>query len=108
MNAAFPFSAEAANAPPQPKTRPAASTAGSSLARLRPDVEQRGLAGFHHRDRFLDRRSELGRILDRPLRPPTHGLRKLVVFDVRVLDAGADRPHVVAEISHAIAEVGQP
>src|SRR5215472_5896262 len=84
---------------------PNAST--GSLARLRPDIEQRGLTGFHHGDRFSERRPELRRILDRPLRPPAHRLRKLVVLNVRVLDAGADWPQVVTEIGHAIAEVGQ-
>src|SRR5215467_9854869 len=61
-----------------------------SLPRLRPDVEQRGLPGFHYRDRFLDRGAELRRVLDRTLGPPAHRLRDLVVLDVRVLDAGAD------------------
>jgi hypothetical protein len=30
-----------------------------------------------------------------------------VILDVRVLDAGADWPHVVTKVSDAIAEVGQ-
>src|SRR5215813_12770645 len=77
-----------------------------ALPRLRPDIEQRGLAGLHRRDRFLERRTERGGILDRPPRPPAHGLRELVIFDVRVLDAGPDRAHVVAEARDAIAEVG--
>src|SRR5207244_1712846 len=115
--AALPFSAEAANAPPQLKSRPAASATGpnprttridpASLARLRPHIDQRGLAGFHHRDGFLDRRSELRRILDRPLRPPAHRLRELVIFDVGIFDAGPDWPHVSTMVSDAIAEVGQ-
>src|SRR5262245_21715312 len=117
----MPFSAEAANAPPQPKRPPKSTPAASAacpnprtkpidrppLARLGPDIEQRRLAGFHHGNRFLDRRPELRRVLDRPLRPPAHRLRELVVLDVRVLDAGADWPHVVTKISHATAEVGQ-
>ncbi len=36
------------------------------LARLRPDVEQRRLAGIHDRHRLLQRRPKLGRVLDRP------------------------------------------
>src|SRR5262249_61570052 len=124
--AVLPSSAEAANAPPPPekppkrppKSRPAASAAAGPnprtkpidrppLARLGPDIDQRGLAGFHHGNRFLDHGPELRRILDRPFRPPAHRLRKLVVLDVRVLDAGADWPHVVTKISHAVAAVGQ-
>src|SRR5262245_64898200 len=116
MKAAFPFSAEAANAPLQLKSRPAASTTGPNarttrierppLARLRPHIDQRGLAGFHHGDRLLDCGSELRRILDRSLRPPAHGLRELVIFDVGIFDAGADRAHVAAKARQAIADVG--
>src|SRR5215831_3932388 len=110
--AALPFSAEAANAPPQPNTRPAASAASpltrtkrmdrSSLPRLGPDIDQRGLAGLHGGDRLLDGGPELGGILDRPFGPPAHRFRKLVI-----LDAGADRTHVAAQAGHAVAEVGQ-
>src|SRR5215470_20177378 len=94
MKATLPFSAEAANAPPQPSKRPAANATGprtrtkrideTSLARLRPDIEQRRLPGLHHGHRLLERRAELGRILDRTLGPPAHGFRELVVLDVRV------------------------
>src|SRR4029450_1584950 len=117
MYAVLPFSAEAANAPPQLKSRPAASATGpnpgtmridrASLARRRPHIAQPGLAGFHDGDGFLDRRPELRRILDRPLRPPAHGLGELVILDVGILDAGPDRTHVAAKARHAIAEVGQ-
>src|SRR6266849_5157484 len=76
------------------------------LARLRPDIDQRRLARLHHGDRFLDRGAELRRILDRTLGPPAHRFRELVILDIRVLDAGADRTHVVAQARHAVAEVG--
>src|SRR5262249_29215782 len=114
--AALPFSAEAANAPPHPNTTPAASAASplqgtkrmdrSSLPRLGPDIDQRGLAGLHGGDRLLDGGPELGGILDRPLRPPAHRFRELVILDVGVLDAGADRTHVAAPAGHAVAEIG--
>src|SRR5262245_16389606 len=115
--AALPFSADAANAAPQPNTRPAASAASpltrtkrmdrSSLPRLRPDIDERWLTDLHRGDRLLDGGPELGGILDRPLRPPAHRFRKLVILDVGVLDAGADRTHVAAQAGHAVAEVGQ-
>src|ERR1035437_10112827 len=115
--AVLPFSAEAANAPPQPSTRPAASAASPTtrtqridkppLTRLRPDIDQRRLAGLHDGDRFLDRGPELGRVLDRTLRPPAHGFRQLVILDVRVLDAGAGRAHIIAQARDAVVEVGQ-
>src|SRR5271165_987281 len=67
--------------------RPAASAASPTsspqrivrylLARLRPDVDQRGLTGLHRRDCLLDRGAKLGRVLDRTCRPPAHGLREL-------------------------------
>src|SRR5262249_56404715 len=118
----WPFPSEAANAPPPPqrtpKSRPAASAAASPnprtkpidrppLARLGPDIDQRGLTGFHHGNRFLDHGTELRRILDRPFRPPAHGFRELVILDVGIFDAGPDRTHVAAEARHAVAEVGQ-
>src|SRR5260370_28532215 len=121
MKAALPFSAEAANAPPQPKETPNATPAASAaspttrtkrsdespLPGLCPDSDQRRLARPHRGDRFLDCGAELLGILDRTLRPPAHRLRELVILDVGILDAGADRPHVVAEARHAVAEVGQ-
>src|SRR5262245_716115 len=93
--AALPFSAEAANAAPQPNTRPAASAASPLprtkrmdrlLPRLGPDIDQRRLAGLHGGDRLLDGGAELGGILDRPFRPPAHRFRQLVILDVGVLD----------------------
>src|SRR3954462_6525133 len=78
------------------------------LARLRPDVNERGLAGFHRRHRLLDRRPELGRILDRSFRPPAHRLRELMILDVRIHDAGADRAHVAAEAGDTVAEARHP
>src|SRR5262249_26274471 len=117
MKATLPFSAEAANAPPQPSTKPAASAASPltrttriekpPLPRLRPDVDQRRLAGLHHGDRLLDRGPELGGILYWSLRPPAHRLRELVILDVGILDAGADRAHVAAQVRNTVAEVGQ-
>src|SRR5262249_58466205 len=112
----FPFAAGAPTPPPQPNTTPAASAASpltrtkrmnrSSLPRLGPDIDQRGLAGLHRGDRLLDGGPELGGILDRPFRPPAHRFRKLVILDVGVLDAGADRTHVAAQARHAVAGVG--
>src|SRR5262249_23448296 len=77
-------------------------------ARLRPDVDQRGLAGFHGRHRLLDRGPELLGILDRPLRPPAHGFRELVILDVGIHDAGANRAEVVRRIGIAVAEARDP
>jgi len=58
-----------------------------------------------HRDRFLERGTELGRILDRAFRPPAHRLGELAIVDVGIVDAGADRAHVLAGVDDAIAEV---
>jgi len=58
-----------------------------------------------HRDRFLERGTELGRVLDRAFRPPAHRLGELAIVDVGIVDAGADRAHVLAGVDDAIAEV---
>src|SRR5262245_44686441 len=89
--ATLPFSAEAANAAPQPNTRPGARPPAHShernawtglLPRLGPDIDQRRLAGLHGGDRLLDGGAELGAILDRSFRPPAHRFRQLVILDV--------------------------
>src|SRR4029077_10557901 len=36
------------------------------------------------------------------------GFRELVILDVGILDAGAEWPHVITEVSHAIAKIGNP
>src|SRR5262245_39370106 len=82
-------------------------TVPRGLARLRPNIDESRLARLHHRHRFLDRRSEFRGILDRSLRPPAHRLRELVVLDVRIHDAGANRPYIVAQICHSISEAGE-
>src|SRR5260221_5823038 len=122
MKPALPFAASpAANAEPDARaTAPAAAAASatrtivrviclcSRSARLRPDVDESRLAGLHGRHCFLDRGSDLLRILDRALGPPAERLRELVVLDVGIHDAGADRTHVVAEARDAISAARQP
>src|SRR4051812_10092898 len=100
--AAAGFAAKAARAAAVNRKRIALS-----LARLRPHVEKGGLAGLHDLHRFPERRSELRGVLDRALRPPAHRFGELVVLDVGVLNAGADRSHVAAEVRGAVAEVGE-
>src|SRR3984885_3813387 len=119
MNAALPLSTSAAKALVCQATAAASPNAAESKtvrrqcivspsARLREHIDQRRLAGLHHGNRFLDRRAEICRIGDRPFRPPSHRLRKLVIGNVGVHDAGADRRQVVANIGDAVTEVGEP
>src|SRR5262245_29209210 len=91
MYAALPFSAEAAIAAPWLISAAATPTAAASdnsfkpmfaiprSARLRPHVDQRGLARLHDLDRALQRSRKVGRILDRSRRPPAHRRRQLGV-----------------------------
>src|SRR3954467_15347537 len=87
--AAAGFAAKAARAAAANRKRIALS-----LARLRPDVEERGLAGLHDLHCFPERRSELRGILDRSLCPPAHRFGELVVLDVGIHDARAHGPEV--------------
>src|SRR3984885_13749588 len=118
MKAALPLSASAASAfVCQAATAASARATGSKAVRrqyivtssawLREHIDQRRLAGFHHGDRFLDRRPKIRRIGDRPLRPPSHRLRELVIGNVGIHDAGADRRQIVADIGDAVTEVGE-
>src|SRR5215469_6713151 len=76
--------------------------------RLRPDVYKSWLTGPNYCHCFPDCRSKLCWILDWSLRPPAHRLCEFMIFDVRIHDAGANWPQIIAQICNAIAEVGEP
>jgi hypothetical protein len=59
----------------------------------------RGLARPYDLHRLGQHRAELGRILDRPRRPPAHRLGKRRVVDVGVLDRGTDRAQVLPRLA---------
>src|SRR5580693_5739840 len=123
INAALPFwaspsaralpgeAAQAAKATAAAKTCAAATRTKYmiiSSPRLRHDIDQCRLAVLHHGDRFLDRGTEIGRVGDWSLRPPSHRLCEVVIGDVRVHDAGADRRKIVSGIGDAVAQIGEP
>src|SRR5262245_877180 len=107
MNSLLPFSAEAASAVPVPNARLTASAAaatpitrlmaGSPLARLRPDIDQRRLARLDHVDRPLQRRRKLLRVLDRAEADHAQRRGEFAVVDVGRLDRGANRTRGLAE-----------
>src|SRR5712671_6191619 len=77
----------------------------SPLARLRHDVDQRGLALLDDRNRPLNGRADIGGIADRSLRIHAHGFCEHGEIDVRIVDGRADmRPIDTALIAlrHAL------
>ena len=76
----------------------------SSTSGLRDDVDQRRLALLDDGERALQRRAEILRVGDRPLRVHAHALRDLREVHVRLVDRRADVPARDA----ALVAVGHP
>src|SRR5690242_266186 len=89
------FCASAADKPTTPERTPAPSIQTNLLTvppstRLRHDVDERGLAALHNFERAGDRRTQIGRVVDRPLRIDAHRFRERREVDVRVVERRAD------------------